>query len=93
MSEPVTPNTLAVTLTVEQLRKLMREELSRVLGDQVQNGSDRLLTADEAAKILNVRKQWLYRHRKQLPFARSLSRKNIKFSEAGLRQWMRAKKS
>ena len=92
MSDALKPDSLAVTLTVEQLRDLIREEFSRIAGGHVRGPDDRLLTADETAKILNVRKEWLYRHKKQLPFTRSLSRKNIKFSEAGLRKWMIAKK-
>ena len=90
MSE-IKPESLAVTLTVEQLRDLVHEELSRVLGNHVQ-GDDRLLTVDEAAKLLGVTKRWLYRHQRNLPFARSLSRKNIKFSEVGLRKWMSIRK-
>src|SRR5439155_26553546 len=33
---------------------------------------DKLLTAEEAAPILGVKSRWLYRHAKQLPFARRL---------------------
>lgn len=48
---------------------------------------DRLLTPDEAAERLSVSRQWLYRHAKGLPFTRKLSRKALRFSEAGLRRW------
>ena len=48
-------------------------------------GPDRLLTAKEAADLLNVTPRWLYR--RQLPFAR-LSRRAVRFSEAGLRRWL-----
>jgi predicted DNA-binding transcriptional regulator AlpA len=48
---------------------------------------DRLLTADEAAPIIGMTPRWLYRHAKALPFARRLSRKALRFSEAGLRRW------
>ena len=48
---------------------------------------DRLLTVDETASRLSVTPQWLYRHAKQLPFTRKLSRKALRFSENGLRRW------
>jgi predicted DNA-binding transcriptional regulator AlpA len=49
---------------------------------------DRFLTAEEAAPMLGTTPRWLYRHSKQLPFARRLSRKALRFSEAGLRRYM-----
>ena len=51
----------------------------------------RWLTAVEAASLLRVSPRWLYRHQKKLPFARRLSRKCIRFSEAGLRRWQAKK--
>ncbi len=52
---------------------------------------DRLLMPKEAAARLGVTSQWLYRHHKDLPFAKKLSPKCLRFSEAGLRKWMTAK--
>jgi predicted DNA-binding transcriptional regulator AlpA len=49
---------------------------------------DRLLTVDQAAELINVKRQWLYRHHHELPFAQKLSRKALRFSEAGLRRWL-----
>jgi hypothetical protein len=54
---------------------------------------DRYLTADEAAAILRRSRRWLYRHKKNLPFVRCISRKVILFSEAGLRRWAAARRS
>jgi hypothetical protein len=54
--------------------------------------SDRLLTPDEAASLLGVTPAWLIRRAKRLPFARPLSRKVIRFSEAGLQRWAAARK-
>jgi len=54
---------------------------------------DTLLTAEKAAPFLNVTPHWLYRHWKQLPFARRLSRRTLRFSEVGLRKWQAVKKS
>jgi len=50
--------------------------------------TERLLTAAEAAAILGVTTRWLYRRSRRLPFARRLSRKVLRFSEAGLRKWI-----
>jgi len=45
------------------------------------------LKPEEAARVLGVSVRWLYRHHRQLPFARKLSRKTLRFSESGLRRW------
>lgn len=83
---------LIVTMTIGQLRELIRSEIAAA-----QNGhgveKDRLLTPDEAAEILGESKRWLYRHQRQLPFIKRLSRKSLRFREAGLRRWMAAKGS
>lgn len=54
--------------------------------------SERLLTPPEAAALLGVTVTWLYRHAGRLPFARRLSRKALRFSEAGLRRWLASRK-
>jgi predicted DNA-binding transcriptional regulator AlpA len=55
-------------------------------------GDDRLLTAEEAAKILGVTVRWIYRHQR-LPFIRKLSRKVLRVSEVALRRWLVARKT
>lgn len=54
---------------------------------------DRLLTPAQAAERLGVTLRWLYRRADKLPFARRLSRKMLRFSEAGLRQYMAESKA
>lgn len=49
--------------------------------------TDRLLTAAQTAPLLGVAPSWLYRHAPTLPFVRRLSRKALRFSEAGVRRW------
>lgn len=49
---------------------------------------DRLLTPTETAAALGETVRWLYRHAGELPFTRRLSRKALRFSEAGLRAYM-----
>jgi predicted DNA-binding transcriptional regulator AlpA len=54
------------------------------------SAADRSLTPQEAATRLGVTLAWLYRHHTRLPFARKLSPKCLRFSEAGLRKWLAA---
>ncbi len=49
---------------------------------------DRLLKPEEAARLAGMTPNWFRRHGKDLPFARKLSRKALRFSEAGLRRWI-----
>ncbi len=52
---------------------------------------DEFLTTADAARLLNVGEDWLYRRAHRLPFARRLSRKALRFSKAGLLKWRAAK--
>ncbi len=52
---------------------------------------DEFLTATQAAKLLNVREDWLYRRALRLPFAKKLSGKTLRFSKAGLMRWRAAR--
>ena len=54
---------------------------------------DRNLTADEAAKMLGMKKSWLYRHSGELPFTRRLSRRAVRFSEKGIRRWLETRRN
>ena len=83
---------MLVTLTVEELRGLIREELAALNSTGINADKESLLTPDDAANLLGVNRRWLYRHANTLPFARRISRKNLRFSEAGLRRWIAAKK-
>ena len=59
--------------------------------DSKLDGDDELLTTADAAKLLNVSEDWIYRRANRLPFARRLSRKALRFSKAGLLKWRAAK--
>ena len=48
---------------------------------------EELLTAEQAAALLNVSVDWIYRHAPSLPFTRRLSRKALRFSRAALLKW------
>src|SRR5258708_25144287 len=50
--------------------------------------TDRLLTAEAVAHLLGVTKRWVQRRARRLPFARRISARSVRYSEAGLRRWM-----
>ncbi len=50
---------------------------------------DRLIDIEEAAKILCTSTDFLYRHWQEFPFARKLSRKQLRFSARGIDEWLR----
>ena len=93
MSETSTTNqdsTLIVTLTTGQLRELMRQELKAASSS---GSEDRLLSAEEAAAILSVSVDWLYRQAKKLPFTRKLGPKMVRFSYQGILKWLATRKT
>jgi excisionase family DNA binding protein len=53
---------------------------------------DRLLSAEEAAAILSVSEDWLYRHAKKLPFTRKLGPKMLRFSYQGIQKYLATRK-
>ncbi|MGE3344143.1 MAG: helix-turn-helix transcriptional regulator [Vicinamibacterales bacterium] len=53
-----------------------------------ETGGGRLLTAEEVAKMLGVTKRWVQRRARRLPFARRISVRSVRYSEAGLKRWM-----
>jgi hypothetical protein len=52
------------------------------------SSDDRLLTAIETAQLLGVTAKWLSRHHCDLPFARRLSRKVMRYSSLGAARWL-----
>jgi excisionase family DNA binding protein len=76
-----------------EIRQIVREEIAAAHNGGVSNSNDRdaLLTPDEAAAMIGVNRRWLYRHSAKLPFTRRISRKSLRFSEAGLHRWLAAK--
>jgi predicted DNA-binding transcriptional regulator AlpA len=80
-----------VGLTVAQLSELVRREVQAGLNNG-HDQSDRLLDADEAAQLLGVSPDWLYRHAKKLPFTRKLAPKLLRFSYQGILKWLATRK-
>lgn len=54
-------------------------------GDDV---PDRLLTAKQAAPMLGMSEDWLYRNAGRLPFTRRTGRRTLRFSERGLKRYL-----
>lgn len=67
------------------------ELLERAEGPRPADGDEYRLTAEEAARMLSVTVDWLYRRTAVLPFARKLSRKVVRYSEAGIRRYLAEK--
>ena len=53
---------------------------------------DRLIDAEEAAKILSVSVEWVYRNSKRLPFTRKLGHKMLRFSSVGIQKYLAIRK-
>jgi hypothetical protein len=75
-----------------ELKEIVREALFEYNDHNPRSEPDRLLMPKEAAAILGVDVRWLYRHAPKLQFTRCINRKTLRFSEAGLRRWVEAKK-
>ena len=60
---------------------------------QTPQDQEEFLTPGEAAALLSVSVDWIYRHASGLPFTRRLSRKALRFSKAGLLRWRAGKRA
>jgi predicted DNA-binding transcriptional regulator AlpA len=84
------PSILGEALS-DEIRRIIREEISSA-GTKPQSSEDRLLTAEEAAQLLSVSPDWLYRNAKKLPFTRKLGPKMLRFSHQGMVKWLATRK-
>jgi predicted DNA-binding transcriptional regulator AlpA len=88
----ITADSMLVTLTVSDLREIVRDEVKAALHNG--NGHadpDKLLSVAEAAKIIGQSKMWLYRKSTKLPFAVRVGR-SIKFSHKGIQHWIESQR-
>ena len=91
MSESSNPSSLLGQALLDAIRRAVREEIQTV--ERNGNGhEDRLLDAEEAAKILSVSEDWLYRNARKLPFTRKLGPKMLRFSHEGIVKWLATRK-
>src|SRR5262249_19374634 len=93
--EPPDESRMVVMMSIREFRRLIAEEVRAALQYEgvpvVDKDDGALLTPEQTAERMGVEVRWLYRHSKQLPFTRKLSRKVLQFSEAGLRKWLTAR--
>ena len=71
------------------IRLLVRKEIREAL---IQGGfsfDDRLLNTEEASKVLQVSRDWLYRNSRKLPFTLRLGPKALRFFYRGIQTWIR----
>jgi predicted DNA-binding transcriptional regulator AlpA len=73
------------------LRRVVREEIQSLRADKDEQ-NDKLLDADEAAVLLSVSPDWLYRHARKLPFTRKLGPKMLRFDRQGILKWLATRK-
>jgi predicted DNA-binding transcriptional regulator AlpA len=83
-------STLLVTMTKGQLRELLLETVQ--VARTAQENEERWMDAKEAAKVLSMSEDWLYRNAKKLPFTRKLGPKMLRFSYLGMVKWMETRK-
>ncbi|HXG50993.1 MAG TPA: helix-turn-helix domain-containing protein [candidate division Zixibacteria bacterium] len=70
----------------EEIRRIVREEIQAAMN----GGAERLLTAEEAAKLIGCSPDYLYRRAKSLPFVRRIGRM-VRFSQRGILAYLEAK--
>jgi predicted DNA-binding transcriptional regulator AlpA len=52
------------------------------------DGPDRLITVKQAAPVLGMSIDWLYRNADRLPFTRRTGRRTLRFSERSLKRYL-----
>jgi predicted DNA-binding transcriptional regulator AlpA len=74
---------------LQTIRQAVREEIRAMSKDCSEE--DRLLTAEEAAKVLSTSADWVYRNSQRLPFTRKLGHKMLRFSAVGIQQYLKTR--
>lgn len=84
--------TASLEIVLEMLlRRIIREELENLKKEV--SGEDRLLDTEEAARVLSVSPDWLYRNARHLPFARKIGPKMLRFSLLGIQRYLATRRS
>ncbi len=72
------------------IEPIIRDAVIKAINQETDE--DRLLDAEEAAKLLSVSQDWLYRNNKKLLFTRKLGRKMLRFSYQGILKYLQTTK-
>lgn len=77
----------------DSFRQIIREEITPVIKILQRHApaEDRLMTAGEAAKLLQVSERWLYKHADRLPYAVRLSENVVRFSQQKIQEEIQRK--
>ena len=73
------------------MREAVRKEIQSLIRRD-DHERDPLLTAHEAAQMLSVSPDWLYRNARKLPFSRKLGPKILRLSQQGIEKWIATRK-
>jgi predicted DNA-binding transcriptional regulator AlpA len=92
MSETNPPAILGQVL-LDAIRQAVREEIEAAHFQNGTHDGDRLLDAEDAAKLLCISEDWLYRNAKKLPFTRKLGPKMLRFSALGIQKYLATRKT
>lgn len=77
--------TLAEADRLALLARLIADDLAQLVGGP----QDRLLTVEEAARILAVTTDWLYRHADDFTFTVRPGPSQLRFSNLGIQDYLR----
>ncbi len=75
------------------LRNVIREEIRAAMGQNGHKEEDKLFNAEDAAKILSVSKDWLYRNAHKLPFTLRVPPNMLRFSCQGIQKYLATRKT
>jgi predicted DNA-binding transcriptional regulator AlpA len=87
MTESNPHNSLAQALA-EILKPIVKEAVQEALASNCRGEEEKYLTAEDAATLLSVTPDWLYRNSKKLPFSRRLGPKALRFSFTGIQKYL-----
>ena len=90
MIEPDNTSSLLGEALAGILKPIVAEAVKEALNGHREE--DRLLDAEETAKLLSVSEDWLYRRAKKLPFTRKLGPKMLRFSSQGIQKYLATRK-
>jgi predicted DNA-binding transcriptional regulator AlpA len=75
---------------LEPLIEAISDGVAKKIGTHISD--ERLLSAEQAAQLLSVSPDWIYRHAKKFPFTRKLGPKMLRFSYQGILKWLPTRK-
>lgn len=90
MSGPNNSPSLLAEALAAILKPIVTEAIYEAMNGHKEE--DRLLDAEEAARVLCVSPDWLYRQAKKLPFTRKLGPKMLRFSSQGIQKYLATRK-